>query len=175
MKRTSSFIFVAAAGLLAAACSKPVMRKSTGAVPPAAPQTQVASDQQPDLRNRMMRSIPELKTVEFAYDSDQLTESAREVLKANADYLKSHEEGEYQVSGNCDQRGTIEYNLALGQRRADAVRQYYKSLGVAVNHVGTISYGKERPVCHQANEACWQRNRRAETLVALPAGLSSNK
>lgn len=164
---------VLGAALLAAACSKPILKPSAAAPAPA-PQTQVASDAQPDLRNRMMRSIPELKTVYFAYDSDTLTASALSTLKANAEYLKSHD-GEYQVAGNCDQRGTVEYNLALGQRRADAVRKYYKALGVDVSKVGTISYGKERLVCEKANEACWKRNRRSETLVALPAGLSQAK
>jgi len=73
-----------------------------------------------------------------------------------------------QVAGHCDQRGTVEYNLALGQRRSKAVRDYYRSLGVAGHRVATISYGEEKLLCQEEDEACWGRNRRGETLAAFP-------
>jgi len=69
------------------------------------------------------------------------------------------------VAGHCDERGTIEYNLALGQRRAKEVRDYYLRLGVSGKSVATISYGKESPLCREANEECWAKNRRAETRI----------
>jgi len=77
-----------------------------------------------------------------------------------------------QVAGRCDQRGTVAYNLALGQRRATSVRDYYIKLGVSGGRVATISYGKEDPVCEEASEECWSKNRTATTLKATPANIS---
>ena len=102
----------------------------------------------------------------FDFDSDYLQPEARAVLQRNAEWLKEHDV-RIQVAGNCDQRGTVEYNLALGQRRASAVRTYYVHMGVSADRIATISYGKEQPVCTQATEDCWQRNRRADSLEAV--------
>jgi peptidoglycan-associated lipoprotein len=124
-------------------------------------------DMEPDVRDMATRALPELKVVHFSYDSDLLDESARETLKGNADYLKAHADMMIQVAGNCDQRGTVAYNLALGQRRAAAVRSYYNALGVVKSRAATISYGKEKLVCNEASESCWERNRRAATLEVL--------
>ena len=162
--------------LLAAGCAGTHAAKRTDA-PASAPLTGPAgsssadaarsADMEPDVRDLATRALPELKVVHFNYDSDLLDEAARETLKGNADYLKTHGEMKIQVAGNCDQRGTVAYNLALGQRRAAAVRSYYDALGVAKARVATISYGREKPICTAANESCWERNRRAATLEVL--------
>ncbi|HVA65963.1 MAG TPA: peptidoglycan-associated lipoprotein Pal [Elusimicrobiota bacterium] len=127
---------------------------------------------EPVVRESVIRSIPELKTVHFAYNSADLSAATRAILRANAAWLKEHVNTTVQVSGNCDQRGTEEYNLALGQRRAEAVRRYYSLLGVTPHRVATISYGKDKPLCGQMTQACWRQNRRAETLLAEPAGVA---
>lgn len=107
----------------------------------------------------------ELKTIYFGYDKDELTDAARATLRQNANWLKANSEWNVVLEGHCDERGTIEYNLALGQRRANSVRSYMASLGVDASRVRTVSYGEERPVDNGHNEAAWARNRRAETKV----------
>src|SRR4051794_24341079 len=119
MKSLISFVALA---LLAAGCASTKAAKKNGgsaaapaAGPAAASPTEAAraADREPDVRDLATREVPELKTVRFAYDSDLLDEPARETLKANAGFLKSHAAMKVQVAGNCDQRGTVAYNLAL--------------------------------------------------------------
>jgi peptidoglycan-associated lipoprotein len=176
MKRSLNFVAaLASASVLAAGCAGTRAVKRNGSAagpvtgPAAASSTEAArsADMEPDVRDLATREVPELKAVHFSYDSDLLDEAARETLKGNADYLKGHADMRIQVAGNCDQRGTVAYNLALGQRRAAAVRSYYHSLGVEKARVATISYGKEKPVCSEASDSCWERNRRAATLEVL--------
>jgi len=102
----------------------------------------------------------------FAYDSSAISANAAEVLDTQVNWLKKHDEVKVVVQGYCDERGTREYNLALGERRANAVKQYLISKGVAANRISTISYGKERPAVLGNNEAAWAQNRRAVTVVA---------
>jgi peptidoglycan-associated lipoprotein len=174
--RFQSAAVLLAIAVLAAGCASTRAKKSdaqgssaplTG--PAAASPTDAARsvDAEPDVRDLATREVPELKAVHFNYDSDLLDSDAQATLQANADFLKSHAEMKIQVAGNCDQRGTVAYNLALGQRRASAVRDYYKGLGVEPARVATISYGKERLLCAEASDACWSRNRRAATLEVL--------
>ncbi len=103
-----------------------------------------------------------LKPVYFDYDSEGLGDAALGVLAANAQWLKSHAGVRVQVEGHCDERGTIEYNLALGQRRARSVKDHLVRLGVAADRLDLISYGKERPAVDGHDEAAWAKNRRAE-------------
>ena len=102
----------------------------------------------------------------FAYDSSAISADAAEVLDTQVKWLKKHENVNVVVQGYCDERGTREYNLALGERRANAVKQYLISKGVAANRISVISYGKERPAVLGNNEAAWAQNRRAVTVVA---------
>ncbi len=95
-----------------------------------------------------------------------LDDSARSVLQKQAAWLERYRNVTLQVQGNCDERGTREYNLALGARRAVSAREYLVSLGVAPGRVDTISYGKERPVCSESSEACWAQNRRALSSIS---------
>jgi len=106
-----------------------------------------------------------LGDVYFDFDRYELKQDARNRLAKNADWLKSHGEFLLTIEGHCDERGTNEYNLALGERRAAAARDYILSLGVASARVKIISYGEERPVCRESNEGCWAQNRRAHFLV----------
>jgi peptidoglycan-associated lipoprotein len=107
-----------------------------------------------------------LKDVFFEFDRYDLSADARSVLRANADWLKSNPAVRVEIEGHCDERGTNEYNLALGAKRAQAAREYLATLGVAAERLSTISYGEEIPVCKEASEACWKQNRRAR-FVAL--------
>jgi peptidoglycan-associated lipoprotein len=173
MKRQSLFLYslISAAALVSGCATARVVKPSAvSATTPAAPSPTDAArstGDEPDVRELTTQEIPELKAVHFPYDSDRLDEAALATLQANADYLKAHPELKIQVAGNCDQRGTVAYNLALGQRRAAAVRSYYKGLGIEPERVATISYGKERLLCSEATDDCWGRNRRASTLEVL--------
>ena len=106
-----------------------------------------------------------LQTVHFAFDSAQITESAKGILSSNADWLKSNSSATVVIEGHCDERGTAEYNLALGERRARSVYDYLRSLGVTASQMSTISYGKELPLDPRSNEEAWAKNRRAQFAV----------
>jgi peptidoglycan-associated lipoprotein len=101
----------------------------------------------------------------FDYDESTLSDDTREKLSRNADLLKGNAQFSVTVEGHADSRGTSEYNLALGERRANAVRDYLTSLGIAGTRLRTISYGKERPVCTEETESCWSQNRRAHMVI----------
>ncbi|MFA6028605.1 MAG: peptidoglycan-associated lipoprotein Pal [Elusimicrobiota bacterium] len=125
------------------------------------------------IRGKEYVAVGDLQPVRFDYDSYALDDAARETLKANADYLKAHGDLEVLVEGHTDERGTVEYNLALGQKRAKEARDYMLRLGVNGKRVGTISFGKERPSCTRSDEGCWGQNRRAETKVRARTASSS--
>ena len=107
----------------------------------------------------------DLQPILFEYDAYSLGDEGRGVLRANADYIKQHPDYEILIEGHTDERGTTEYNLALGQKRAKAVREYYIRLGVKGAKLATITFGKERPGCKESEDACWSKNRRAETKI----------
>ena len=106
-----------------------------------------------------------IEDIHFGYDKSAIEPEAREVLKKLADLLAGMGSYHLVVEGHCDERGTVEYNLALGQRRADAAMKYLVDLGVDRGSITTVSYGKERPVDTGQNEEAWARNRRAHFLV----------
>jgi peptidoglycan-associated lipoprotein len=106
-----------------------------------------------------------LGTVYFAFDSSELSPQAISTLRGNADWLKGHSTIDVVVEGHCDERGTIEYNIALGERRASAVRDYMASLGVPRDRVRIVSYGEERPAEPGHGESAWSKNRRAEFVA----------
>ncbi len=97
----------------------------------------------------------------FDYDTDAIRSDAQATLSKDASYLVSHPDVKVVIGGYCDERGSDEYNLALGQKRADAARNALVTAGVAATRIRVISYGKEKPFCSESNEACWQQNRRA--------------
>lgn len=106
-----------------------------------------------------------LKDIHFGFDRYDLTPKAREILAQNADLLIKHPRVKIQIEGHCDERGTTEYNLALGERRASSTKQYLLSIGVPADRISTISYGEEMPVDLGHNEEAWAKNRRAHFIV----------
>jgi peptidoglycan-associated lipoprotein len=106
-----------------------------------------------------------LKDVYFAFDRYDLSPEARATLKANAEWLKTNPAARAQIEGHCDERGTNEYNMALGAKRAQAAMDYLTTLGIAKDRLSTISYGEEVPVCKEQTEECWAKNRRDRFVV----------
>jgi len=106
-----------------------------------------------------------MKDIYFGFDRYDLSSDARTILRANADWLKNNSTARVEIEGHCDDRGTNEYNLALGAKRAQAAREYLTTLGVAAARLSTISYGEEIPVCKEASESCWSQNRRARFVI----------
>jgi peptidoglycan-associated lipoprotein len=120
-------------------------------------------------RAEMARAQELLTTVVyFEYDSDRLTAETEDRLRTKASILRANPSLELRIEGHADERGSTEYNLALGQRRAETVRSFLSGYGVTSNRLATISYGKERPAMAGSNETAWSRNRRAE--FAMTAG-----
>lgn len=106
-----------------------------------------------------------LKPIHFDFDKYNIRPDDAEILKQNAAVLKKFPAVKIQIEGHCDERGTSEYNLALGERRASSVKRYLVSLGVDQKRISTISYGKERPLDPNQNEEAWTKNRRAEFII----------
>ena len=101
----------------------------------------------------------------FEYDSHELTSDAQDLIHDQASWLKQYGDVTITVEGHCDERGTREYNIALGERRAQAMKNYLIGLGVVANRISTISYGKERPAVLGSTDAAWSQNRRAVAAV----------
>ncbi len=106
-----------------------------------------------------------LKDVHFGFDKYDLDGEARDALARNLDWLRQNPRAKVELEGHADSRGTIEYNLALGAKRAKSVKDYLVGQGVAGDRISTISYGKELPLCHEENDACWARNRRVHSVI----------
>jgi peptidoglycan-associated lipoprotein len=104
-------------------------------------------------------------TVHFALDQYNIEEGDKAILARQAAWLQKYPSVRVTIEGHCDERGTREYNLALGARRANAVKEYLVSQGVSTGRVETVSYGKERPLCTQSDEGCWAQNRRGTTTI----------
>lgn len=102
--------------------------------------------------------------VHFAFDSSAIDDEARAIIEAHAANLVAKSNIKVMLEGNCDERGTREYNLALGERRAQAVERMMKTLGVSASRIKTVSYGMEKPLCQEHNESCWRQNRRVEIV-----------
>ena len=182
--RASYFVFVFSAFVTLAACAPtqaPSPSPDAGSLtapPDAQPGTGIREATSPNpsttrgsLQDAQAGKLPvdgptsPLKEVYFGYDRYDLDTEARAILKGNADWLKANVAVRVEVEGHCDERGTSEYNLALGAKRSQAVKDYLATLGVAAARLSTISYGEELPVCKEQNEECWQKNRRASFVI----------
>ena len=139
------------------------MQPSTSTPAPAAPTASPSGGARPVPRD--FTAIADLKDVFFDFDKYDIRPTDAKMLDANAAWLKSHENMLVLVEGHCDERGTNEYNLALGERRAKATMNYLVAQGVQANRITIISYGEERPICTEHTEACWAKNRRAHFLI----------
>ena len=133
--------------------------------PPPAPPVVPTEDELYEKMTNEQVAQKYLADVFFAYDSIELNEAARGALQKNAEFLKRRATARLMIEGHADSRGTNEYNLALGAKRAQSAREYLTSLGVAPGRLSTISYGEEIPVCKEPNESCWRQNRRARFVI----------
>jgi peptidoglycan-associated lipoprotein len=134
----------------------------------AGPPSAASSSYEPDVLSEDLQRLNArgyLQDALFDYDKSELREDARAALAKDAEWLKKYPSVQLLIEGHCDERGTEEYNLALGDRRANATREYLASLGVADAKVRTVSYGKDRPFCTSETDQCWQENRRAHFLI----------
>ncbi|MFW6413270.1 MAG: peptidoglycan-associated lipoprotein Pal [Oceanicaulis sp.] len=167
MKRIA-FAAVAGFGLLTTACASrpeapvepetPEVREEVRDTRPAEPAGPVPGSEQDFEVNAGDR-------VFYGYDQSTLTNEARETLRRQAAWLASYPNTRVLIAGNADERGTREYNLALGARRANAARDFLVSLGVEPARIETTSYGEERPVCRESTEQCYALNRNATTTI----------
>ena len=108
----------------------------------------------------------EVRDAYFDYDKADIRPDAQSALQHDADFLKKYPQARIVIEGHCDERGSTEYNLALGDRRATAAKQYLVNLGIPAANINTVSYGKEKPVCTESTEECWQKNRRGHLIPA---------
>ncbi len=154
------------AALMLAGCTTPKQAETTTAPPMATNTAPPASTS-----NIVPGSAEDLRvnvgdTVHFGYNEYNIEDNDKTTLQRQATWLAKYPSVRVTVEGDCDERGTREYNLALGARRANAVKEYLVSLGVSAARVETISYGKEHPVCSESSEDCWAQNRRGVTTIS---------
>ena len=173
MPRNLRLVTMAAVLVLAGCASKP--KPAAEAPPPAPPpssavQGQVESTVVPGSVQDFRVNVGD--TVHFDYDKYAITSEGRDLLQRQAAWLQKYQQVRVTIEGHCDERGTREYNLALGARRANAVKEYLVSLGVSSRRMDTISYGKERPMCTESSESCWSQNRRGVTTITSGAATS---
>jgi peptidoglycan-associated lipoprotein len=136
------------------------IREETIAAPPTTMMTE-------PMTSREKPTLAGLQVVPFSYDQHLLSDEAKNIIAANAAILKAAGRVTFQLAGHCDERGSDQYNIALGERRAEAVRAYLLELGIDAKRMETVSYGDERPVTPGHTEECWVQNRRVE-FVLLP-------
>jgi len=135
------------------------------------PKEEGFQEEKPRVETKVEPSIAELnrmgvlKTVYFDYDRSAVRDDQRTVLVANAEWLKANSRYVVEIGGHCDERGTTEYNLALGDRRANAIKDYLVGLGVDASRLEVVSYGEERPAVPGSGDETWAKNRRAEFVV----------
>jgi peptidoglycan-associated lipoprotein len=125
-----------------------------------------AAAEEAKAREAAAKAAAGLQPIHFDFDKSFIRDDAKPIMKTNAEYLKANPQVNVRIEGNCDERGTIEYNQALGQRRATAAKKYLTDMGISAKRISLISYGKEKPVCNQSTEDCWQKNRRDDLIAA---------
>jgi peptidoglycan-associated lipoprotein len=108
----------------------------------------------------------EAEGIYFDFDKSEIKAEAKAILEKKAAWLRANPSYKVKIEGNCDERGTVDYNLALGDRRAKAAQKYLNALGISMDRMSTISYGKEKPICTEKNEKCWSKNRRDDTKLS---------
>jgi peptidoglycan-associated lipoprotein len=136
---------------------------ATASVTVNVPPPPVQKAPEPDLNDLFLK---EVRDAYFDFNKADVRPDARQALTKTADFLRNYPQFRVTVEGHCDERGSTEYNLALGDRRASAVKQYLVSLGISADRISTVSFGKEKPFCTEHNETCWQQNRRGHFVRA---------
>jgi peptidoglycan-associated lipoprotein len=177
MRRAFAGLTVAVALMLACRKTPPAVVPAQPTAPPPAPEPTKTSTPPPSEYERIRGMEPAeidrlglFSEAHFDLDKSDVREADKEVLRKDADVLKKFDFLEVRLEGYCDERGTAEYNIALGDRRAKAVDDYLVSMGVSVARVKTVSYGKESSLCSDHNEECWARNRRVHFKVVGKSG-----
>ena len=136
---------------------------ATARVTVAAPPPPPPPDKGPSLDELFLK---EVRDAYFDFNKADIRADAREALGRTANFLRSYPQIKVTIEGHCDERGSTEYNIVLGDRRASASKQYLVSLGIAADRISTVSFGKEKPACMESNEDCWQKNRRGHFVKA---------
>lgn len=162
-------LLIIAIGISLSGCGCFMQAMKGETAPPAAPAAKVvAPEAKKEIPVKGVEAVKPvsvvLKDVNFDFDKYNIRPGDAEILKQNLDWFKANANKKVRIEGNCDERGTVEYNLVLGQKRADSTKGYLINLGVDGKLLGTISYGKEKPVDPGHNEAAWAKNRRAHFL-----------
>jgi len=170
MKKTLSMMLILGLTLGLAACSKNKKADANADLNAAAANANSQYDDVIVEEDRLVEAVESIEVnltpVYFALNEYSLSKEARNILSANAEILKMKGINNITVEGNCDDRGTIAYNIALGQKRANEVRDYYIRLGLKAENINAISYGEENPVCTAQTNSCWAKNRRADTVIS---------
>ena len=188
MKRMVEICVVGALGaLVVSGCAKEnVVKKDETIAPPATVQAQQADvkaaksatavtkapvKQAPEIARKEaakvepQQSTSALEKIYFDFNSEALSDNARKTLTSDADYLRKSATAKLHIEGNCDERGSAEYNIALGEKRAEAAEKYLVTMGIPADRVATISYGKEKPADQGHDEAAWAKNRRDDFTI----------
>ena len=192
MKRMVGFCVIGALGaLVVGGCAKEdVVKKDETIAPPATAQAKQADIKAamiaPAVTKASVKPAPEnagkeaaakvepqskeqltsaLEKIYFDFDSSALSDQARKTLTSNADYLRKSAAAKLSIEGNCDERGSAEYNIALGEKRAKTAMKYLVTMGIPEDHLATVSYGKEKPADQGHDEAAWAKNRRDEFVI----------
>jgi peptidoglycan-associated lipoprotein len=131
----------------------------------AQPEQKAEATKPEEARERAAAAPAGLRSVYFDFNQAFIEAAASEIMKANAEWLKAHPQIKVRIEGNCDERGTIEYNQTLGQRRAANAKKYLTDMGISGQRILLISYGKEKSSCTDSTESCWQKNRRDDFTV----------
>jgi len=160
--------------LMVSSCAKKQIGTGEAATPAAgAPAAAAAAAAAPSTKgvddaDKMRGEIKafEAEGIYFDYDKSEIKADAKAVLEKKAAWLRANPSYKVKIEGNCDDRGTNEYNLALGDRRAKAAQKYLNALGISMDRMSTISYGEEKPTCTEKNEKCWSKNRRDDFKLA---------
>ena len=126
---------------------------------------QMAKVESTDIASKMDEIRGMFENIHFDYDKYVIRDDAKPVLKSVSDYLLKNSAHKALIEGHCDERGTSEYNLGLGDRRAKSAKDYLVSLGIPSARIETISYGKEKPLCNESTEECWAKNRRDQFVI----------
>lgn len=182
MKKLFVLVLVLALGLIFAGCAQKAATKSEQPmetaqkaaaveaekkVEPAAP----AKEEPKKVETMAVKEVEAksaplaFENIHFDFDKYNIRDDAKPALKSTADSLLKNKSSKMLIEGHCDERGTSEYNLALGERRAKSTRDYLVSSGVTKDRLDMVSYGKEKPLCNEHNEDCWQKNRRAQFTI----------
>jgi peptidoglycan-associated lipoprotein len=175
-----SVVLVALAFVAACICQPQVVKPTKEAAKPAPPEKKVEEEvvvaapkpaevKEAEVKEeappKPVEEVSPLEDIHFAFDDYSLTDTAKAILEKNTAWLKNNPNAKVRIEGNCDERGTNEYNMALGERRANSGKKYLINLGIKEGQLSTVSYGEEKPFCTEHTEECWAKNRRDHFVI----------